>query len=41
MPKKVKVTVVENGFEKEVEIEVPDGPPVSWGDPNTNRRIRA
>jgi len=39
MPKKIKTTVIENGFEKEVEIEVRDGPPVSWGDPNTNRII--
>jgi xanthine dehydrogenase YagR molybdenum-binding subunit len=35
--KKIKTTVVENGFEKEVEIEVPDGPPVSWGDPKLMR----
>jgi len=28
---------VENGFEREVEIEVPDGPPASWGDPATHR----
>jgi xanthine dehydrogenase YagR molybdenum-binding subunit len=28
----VKTVIIENGFEKEVEIEVPDGPPVSWGD---------
>ena len=31
MPRKIKTTIVENGFEKEVEIEVPDGPPASWG----------
>jgi xanthine dehydrogenase YagR molybdenum-binding subunit len=30
MPRKIKTTVVENGFEREVEIEVPDGPPASW-----------
>jgi xanthine dehydrogenase YagR molybdenum-binding subunit len=39
VPKKIKTTIVENGFEKEVEIEVPDGPPISWGDPNTNKFI--
>lgn len=32
MPKKIKTVIVENGFEKEVEIEVPDGPPAAWGD---------
>ncbi len=37
MPKKIKTVVVENGFEKEVEIEVPDGPPASWGDPRSLR----
>ena len=35
--KKVKQIVVENGFEKEVEIEVPDGPPAAWGDPAKQR----
>src|SRR3712207_3472930 len=30
MPRKIKTTIVENGFEKEEEIEVPDGPPVAW-----------
>jgi xanthine dehydrogenase YagR molybdenum-binding subunit len=39
MPKKVKTTVVVDGFEREVEIEVPDGPPVAWGDPASNRII--
>jgi xanthine dehydrogenase YagR molybdenum-binding subunit len=39
MPRKIKTTIVENGFEKEVEIEVPDGPPVSWGDPKRMRII--
>ena len=39
MPKKIKTTIVENGIEREVEIEVPDGPPISWGDPNTNKFI--
>ncbi len=37
MPRKIKTTIVENGFEREVEIEVPDGPPVSWGDPKQMR----
>ena len=32
MPRKIKTVIVENGFEKEVEIEVPDGPPAAWGD---------
>ncbi|MFN3653113.1 MAG: xanthine dehydrogenase family protein molybdopterin-binding subunit [Armatimonadota bacterium] len=32
MARKVKQVIVENGFEREVEIEVPDGPPASWGD---------
>lgn len=32
MPKKIKTVIVENGFEKQVEIEVPDGPPAAWGD---------
>lgn len=31
MARKVKVTIVENGIDREVEIEVPDGPPASWG----------
>ncbi len=35
--KKVKTIVVENGFEKEVEIEVPDGPPAAWGDVSKQR----
>jgi xanthine dehydrogenase YagR molybdenum-binding subunit len=39
MPRKIKTIVVENGFEKEVEIEVPDGPPVSWGDPRQMRIV--
>src|SRR5215211_7351932 len=39
MPRKIKTTIVENGFEKEVEIEVPDGPPVSWGDPKQMRIV--
>jgi xanthine dehydrogenase YagR molybdenum-binding subunit len=39
MPRKIKTTIVENGFEREVEIEVPDGPPVSWGDPKQMRII--
>ncbi|HEU4754528.1 MAG TPA: xanthine dehydrogenase family protein molybdopterin-binding subunit, partial [Armatimonadota bacterium] len=33
----MKTVIIENGFEKEVEIEVPDGPPVSWGDPDKLR----
>ncbi len=37
MPRKIKTVIVENGFEKEVEIEVPDGPPASWGDLNKLR----
>jgi len=37
VPKKIKTVIVENGFEKEVEIEVPDGPPLSWGDLNKLR----
>lgn len=37
MPRKVKTTVVENGFEREVEIEVPDGPPVAWPKPGETR----
>lgn len=32
MPRKIKTVIVENGFDKEVEIEVPDGPPAAWGD---------
>lgn len=32
MPRKIKTVIVENGFEREVEIEVADGPPASWGD---------
>lgn len=32
MARKIKTVIVENGFEKEVEIEVPDGPPAAWGD---------
>jgi xanthine dehydrogenase YagR molybdenum-binding subunit len=32
MARKIKTVIVENGFEREVEIEVPDGPPASWGD---------
>src|SRR3954451_20655237 len=30
MPKKIKTVIVENGAEKEVEIEVPDSP-AAWG----------
>ncbi len=30
--RKIKQIIVENGFEREVEVEVPDGPPASWGD---------
>ncbi|MBI3910441.1 MAG: xanthine dehydrogenase family protein molybdopterin-binding subunit [Armatimonadetes bacterium] len=37
MARKVRQTIVENGFEREVEIEVPDGPVVSWGDPKKLR----
>ncbi len=37
--KKIKSVVVENGFEKEVEIEVPVGPPASWGDPKALRLL--
>jgi xanthine dehydrogenase YagR molybdenum-binding subunit len=37
MARKIKTVIVENGFEKEVEIEVPDGPPASWGDLNKLR----
>ncbi len=37
MARKVKVTIVENGIDKEVEIEVPDGPPAAWGDLNKLR----
>lgn len=32
MQRKIKTVIVENGFEREVEIEVPDAPPASWGD---------
>jgi xanthine dehydrogenase YagR molybdenum-binding subunit len=32
MARKIKTVIVENGFEKEVEIEVEDGPPAAWGD---------
>jgi xanthine dehydrogenase YagR molybdenum-binding subunit len=35
--RKIKTVIVENGFEKEVEIEVPDGPPAAWGDLNKLR----
>src|SRR5438874_13598303 len=37
MPKKIKTVIVENGVEKEVEIEVPDSPPAAWGDLNKLR----
>lgn len=37
MPRKIKTVIVENGFEREVEIEVPDGPPAAWGEPGTHR----
>lgn len=30
--KKIKTVIIENGFEREVEIEVPEGPPAAWGD---------
>lgn len=39
MQRKIKTVIVENGFEKEVEIEVPEGPPVSWGDPKQMRIV--
>lgn len=32
MARKIKQTIIENGFEKVVEVEVPDGPPAAWGD---------
>jgi len=35
--RKIKTVITENGFEKEVEIEVPDGPPAAWGDLNKLR----
>ncbi|MBV9866344.1 MAG: xanthine dehydrogenase family protein molybdopterin-binding subunit [Abitibacteriaceae bacterium] len=38
MPKKMKITVVENGFDKEVEIEVPDEAG-SWPKPDTMRVV--
>jgi xanthine dehydrogenase YagR molybdenum-binding subunit len=37
--RKIKTVIVENGFEREVEIEVPDAPPASWGDPAANRLL--
>lgn len=37
MARKIKTVIVENGFEREVEIEVPDGPPASWGDLSKTR----
>ena len=37
MPHKIKATVVQNGIEKEVEVEVPDGPPVAWQKPGEMR----
>lgn len=37
MARKIKTVIVENGFDKEVEIEVPDGPPAAWGDLNKLR----
>lgn len=35
--RKIKTVIVENGFEREVEVEVPEGPPISWGDPKKLR----
>lgn len=37
MARKIKTVIIENGFEREVEIEVPDGPPASWGDVTKTR----
>lgn len=37
MARKIKTVIIENGFEREVEIEVPDGPPASWGDISAQR----
>jgi xanthine dehydrogenase YagR molybdenum-binding subunit len=37
MPHKIKATVVENGVEREVEVEVPDGPPPAWPKPGEGR----
>ena len=39
MQRRVRTTVVVDGFEREVEIEVPEGPPVSWGDPKQLRLL--
>jgi xanthine dehydrogenase YagR molybdenum-binding subunit len=36
MPKKIKTVITENGFEKEIEIEVPDAS-ATWGDPSRLR----
>ena len=38
MAKKIKITVVENGFDKEVEIEVPDEAG-SWPKPDAMRLV--
>jgi hypothetical protein len=38
MAKKIKITVVENGFDKEVEIEVPDEAG-SWQKPSDMRVV--
>src|SRR5438445_5066689 len=37
MPRKIKATVVQNGIDKEIEVEVPDGPPVAWQKPSVMR----
>src|SRR5438067_9926659 len=37
MPRKIKATVVQNGIDKEIEVEVPDGPPVAWQKPSEMR----
>src|SRR5690242_15827243 len=39
MPKKIKATVVVDGIDKEVEVEVPDSPPVAWPDPKEARLL--
>ena len=38
MSKKLKITVVENGFDKEVEVEVPDGAG-TWAAPEAMRVV--